>query len=228
MSHFTVAVFHREDQDIEDLLAPYDENTEVEPYIMFTRQEAIDHARERYRTEGKTDEECWEMVAEDRQTDEDGNIYTTYNPDSKWDWWCEGGPWSGMLMLNGQKVDSGRVRDLTFPFDEETYEHSLRFWDVYVDHKPAKPGETYRSLYNEEYYREYYGDRETYARHNSQFSTYAVITPDGVWHGKGEMDWWGCSSETGMEARDWEDHYKERFLDTVDPDWILTIVDCHI
>lgn len=23
-------------------------------------------------------------------------------------------------------------------------------------------------------------------------------------------------------------HYKERFLDTADPDWILTIVDCHI
>ena len=81
MSHFTVAVIYREDQNIEELLAPYDENLEVEPYIRFTRQEAIDYARENYRSAaGKTDEECWQMVAEDEQTDADGNILSTYNP----------------------------------------------------------------------------------------------------------------------------------------------------
>lgn len=84
------------------------------------------------------------------------------------------------------------------------------------------------SLYTEEYYRDYYGDRETYARHQAQFSTFAVVTPDGEWHEKGRMGWFGCSSETGEEARDWEDHYKERFLDTADPNWELHIIDCHI
>ena len=59
MSHYTVAVFHRADQDIENLLAPYDENKAVEPYISFTRQEAIDYARKHYKAEGKSDEECW-------------------------------------------------------------------------------------------------------------------------------------------------------------------------
>ena len=228
MSHYAVAIFHREDQDIEDLLAPFDENKAVEPYISFTRQEAIDYARKHYKTEEKSDEECWQMVADDSQTDEDGNIYSTYNPDSQWDWWSEGGRWGGMLKLHGESVDSGRVGDLEFPFDKETYEHCLRFWDVAIDHKPAKPGENYTTFYKEEYYREMYGDRETYARHQAQFSTYAVITPDGQWHSKGKMGWWGCSSETGEEARDWEDHYKERFLDSADPDWHVTIVDCHI
>ena len=38
----------------------------------------------------------------------------------------------------------------------------------------------------------------------------------------------GCSSESAEDSRDWYGHYKERFLDTADPDWILTIVDCHI
>jgi len=42
------------------------------------------------------------------------------------------------------------------------------------------------------------------------------------------MGWWGCSSETGEEAKDWEEHFKERFLDGADPDLILTLVDCHI
>ena len=62
----------------------------------------------------------------------------------------------------------------------------------------------------------------------TQFSTYAVVTPDGEWHEKGSMGWWGCSSETADEAKDWEERYRERFLDSADPDWILTIVDCHI
>ena len=168
------------------------------------------------------------MVAEDHQTDEDGNIYSTYNPQSKWDWWTEGGRFCGMLLLNGERVDSGRVGDLEFPYDQDVYEQSLRFWDVVIDHKPARLGEEFHSYYKEEYYREHYGDRETYANQMASFSTYAVLTPDGVWHAPGNMGWWGCSSESGAEAKDWFGHYKERFLDTADKDWILTIVDCHI
>ena len=228
MSHYAVAVFHKPDQDVGDLLAPYDENKEVEPYIWLSRKEAIGYARKHYKTEGKTDEECWQMVAEDSQTDEDGNIYSTYNPDSKWDWWSVGGRWSGMLRLNGEPVDTGRVGDLEFPFDKEAYEYALRFWNVVIDHNPARPGEEYHTLYKEEYYREFYGDRETYARQMAEFSTYAVVTPDGEWHAPGNMGWWGCSSESGEESRDWYDNYKERFLDSADKDLTMTVVDCHI
>lgn len=228
MSHYTVAVFHEKDQDIEELLAPYDENVAVEPYLLFSRQEAIDHVRKYYDTRGKTDEECWQMEAEGAETDEDGNIYSTYNPDSKWDWWVVGGRWSGMLTLDGCPVDSGRVGDLEFRFDQEAYDEALRFWDVAVDHMPANPGEKYDPFYKEEYYREHYGSREEYARQQAEFSTYAVITPDGVWHAPGEMGWFGCSSETGDESIVWYSDYKERFIESADPDWILTIVDCHI
>lgn len=232
MSHYTVAVFHKKNQGIEELLAPYSENLQVDPYISFTRQEAIDYARKHYKGfEEKTDEECWKFMADDAgegMTDADGNILTTYNPRSKWDWWSEGGRWSGMLTCHGKEVDSGRVGDLEFGIDQEVYKDCLRFWDVAIDHKPAGPGEEYTTFYKEEYYREYYGDRETYARHQAQFSTFAVVTPDGEWHEKGHMGWFGCSSETAEEAKDWEDHYRERFIDTADPDWYLTIVDCHI
>ena len=229
MSHFTVAIFHRPDQDIKTLLAPYDECKQVEPYVQHTRQEAIEYARQHFRSmEGKTDEECWAYMADGNQTDAEGNIYSTYNPDSKWDWWEEGGRWNGMLKAHGERVNSARLGDIDFTPDPEAYASALRFWDVVVEHQPALPGEDYFSIYNEQYYREYYGDRETYARHMTQFSTYAVITPDGVWHEKGRMGWWGCSSETGEEAKDWEEHFKERFLDGADPDLILTLVDCHI
>ena len=33
MSHFSTIVFHARGQDINDLLAPYDENLEVAPYV---------------------------------------------------------------------------------------------------------------------------------------------------------------------------------------------------
>lgn len=225
MSHYTVAVFHRADQDIEDLLAPYDENMDVEPYVKYTRQAAIDYARAYLNTEGLSDDECWKLMANGCPRDADGNIYSTYNPKSKWDWWVEGGRYSGMLKCNGQEVDSGRVGDLDFMPDEVEYQQALAWWDREIAKVSGEPEGTF---YKTEYYLERYGDRETYAREMSRFSTYAVITPDGEWHAPGDMGWFGCSSESAEEARDWYNHYKERFIDTADPDWILTIVDCHI
>lgn len=231
MSHYIVAVFHREDQKVEDLLAPFDENTEVEPYIRYTRQEAIDFVREHWGdwAKDKSDDECWNEIADeyDNNTDENGNIYSTYNPDSKWDWWSYGGRFGGSIKLKGKDeyTDEARVGDADFSDDKETYEQSLKFWDDCVDGK-APSGDLF--FYKPEYYKEFYGDRETYARFQARFSTFAVVTPDGEWHEKGTMGWFGCSSETPEEARSWEEHYKERFIDTADPDWIISIVDCHI
>ena len=229
MSHFTVAVFHRPDQDVETLLAPYDENIQVEPYVQFTRQQAIDYARQHYKSMADaSDEACYAYIAEDYKTDAEGNLLSTYNPRSKWDWWSEGGRWDGMLRTAAGELNSARIADIDFTPDAQTYEAALRYWDVIVEHQPKLPGEDFFSMYNEQYYLDYYGDRDTYARYMTQFSTYAVVTPDGEWYEKGRMGWWGCSSETADEAKDWEEHYRERFLDSADPDWILTIVDCHI
>lgn len=235
MSHFAVAVFHREDQYIDDQLAPYDENIEVEPYIEYTRDQAIKYAREHYNSaKDMTDEECFQYIAEDfDHVDDDGNIYSTYNPDSKWDWWEVGGRWSGMQTLkdSGELTDSAKMKELVFEPDHEAYKRALRFWDVVVDHKPLNEGESeddYWTVYKPEYFLDYYGNRETYARHMSEFRTYAVITPDGKWYAPGDMGYFGFSSESGNESRDWNDHYRERFIDTADPDLVLTVVDCHI
>lgn len=59
------------------------------------------------------------------------------------------------------------------------------------------------------------------------FSTYAVVTPDGNWHAPGEMGWF-CSSESEEEWSEWQKHYKERFITSSNPDWHIFIVDCHI
>lgn len=224
MSHYTVAVFHRDDQDLEDLLAPYSENLRVEPYIRYTKQEAIDYVRKNivgYGVgDGKSDEECWDFMAKDYddKTDGDGNIYSTYNPNSKWDWYCVGGRWSGELV-NG---DEAKIKDIDFSLDKEKYDEAIEFWNENVI------GDGNEGIYKKEYYTERYKTAEKYAECCAGFNTYAVVTPDGKWHAPGEMWWFGVSTESDDECMDWYDHYKERFIDTADPEWILTIVDCHI
>ena len=61
-----------------------------------------------------------------------------------------------------------------------------------------------------------------------EFRTYAVLTPDGVWHAPGEMGWFGISSETNNEYESWKKNFKKTFIDTADQNWLMYIVDCHI
>lgn len=228
MSHFAVAVFHKNEEDIYDLLAPYDENTKVDPYIDFTKDQAIEYAKKHVKNaDQKTEQELFDHVAQDyKDIDENGNIWTTYNPKSKWDWWVPGGRFCN--FLDGRCVDekwieygySARVKDIDFSQDEETYEQCLESWDTIIRGN--------ESFYNPEYFKEYYDGREDYARRNSNFTTMAVVTPDGEWHEVGQIGWFGTSSDTPEERKDWDCNYKARFIDTADPDWILTIVDCHI
>lgn len=229
MSHFTVAVFHKNNQSVDDLLAPYYEGLEVEPYIWKTREEAIEYAKQWYPDycKDKSDEECWKMLAEDSKTDEEGNIYSTYNPDSKWDWYSFGGRWAGLLKTKeGDRVDSDLMENLDFSPDEKKYQEALDFWESYVVRGETKEGGFY--FYKREFYQDRYRDAETYAKCMAAFTTRAVVLPDGSWHEAGQMGWFGVSSESHDEALDWALHYKERFLDTAEPDWYITIVDCHI
>ena len=230
MSHYAVAVIHREDQSIADLLAPYDENLKVEPYLWLTYDEAVAYARKHYNMGKKWDKTCWNFMAKGHETDEDGNIYSTYNPKSKWDWWHEGRYGDEFVNVKtGEFTDEGRIGDLIIPFDVNAYENALEFWYKWID-KSEKPeeDEEYPSLYREEYYLEHYKTPALYAYCSATYVPYAVVTPDGEWHSPGEMGWFACSSETGDEWIDWVQNFKKRFIDNQDPDLILTLVDCHI
>ena len=230
MSHYAIAVIHRGNQDVDELLEPYWEGLEVEPYVWKTKDELIKYGREYYsETETMTDDECFRFMTDamDKEIDEDGNVYSTYNPDSKWDWYEEGGRFCNMLKLKGGATcDSARIADLDFSIDENLYKESKKWWEDFIS--PGEKKDEYDGFYNLEYFTDRYKDAEEYATRNSSFTTYAVLTPDGEWHAPGEIGWFGCSSETSDEMRDWDLNYKKRFIDESDPDWIMTIVDCHI
>lgn len=229
MSHYCAAVFHKEGQSVEELMAPYGSGYKVAPYVWLNRKEAVAFARKYCETEGKTDEECWQMVSDGLMTDEDGNIYIDRNPYVEWDDWCVGGRWSDILALkNGERTSSGRVRDIDFDLGyKKLYEESLHFWDVVVEHVPARPGEEYETLRDKKYFRDRYGDRESYAEEIARFYTFAVVTPDGKWHDPYELEQSRDPFTWGEAERIWAARYKDRFLDTADKDWLLTICDYH-
>jgi hypothetical protein len=90
-----------------------------------------------------------------------GEVYSTYNPDSKWDWYEVGGRWAGTIVVKdgveidepnfswgwraedrekviaeGYKTDSAYVRDIDFSKmhrTEEDYNEALRYWELIVE-----------------------------------------------------------------------------------------------
>lgn len=63
-----------------------------------------------------TDEQCYQDKAqwyEEDMIDENGNIYSTYNPNSKWDWYTIGGRWTGGLITKGgEETNSDYVSEI--------------------------------------------------------------------------------------------------------------------
>lgn len=226
MSHFCVYVFSK-DTDVESLLAPYDENIEVAPYVKYTREQAIAEVRkeiedyknslyaefladpEAYKEKAKktafneerykshinylenefpkmlkwTDEKCYKYKAkwykDNDMIDDNGNLLSTYNPKSKWDWYSQGGRWgNGLILKNGESTDEDYISEID--------------WE-----KSGRP--------------------------------FAFITPDGEWHERGKMGWWACvSNEKDIDS--WKKEYKS----TIDKmlkeneDVVVTLIDCHI
>lgn len=126
MSHFVGLCFG---SFWEESLEYYNEGIEVDRYIVHTKEEAIDickkeHA-ERYEKALETLsnpeiseevkkyseqiienglflswDDAWKIVKEwGYKLDEEENLTSTYNPNSKWDWYVIGGRWDGYLIL---------------------------------------------------------------------------------------------------------------------------------
>ncbi len=214
MSHYTVAVISRTgtEEEIEELLAPFDEDLEVESYIYRTKEEIIERGRKNHEEvlkeiqsfekeklnniltnpsydwyrrilEAKNDEDFYDIEVDTDIVDEDGNEYSTYNPESRWDWWEIGGRWHESLRdYDGNYHDTLRISN----------------WD----------------------YNYIYKDMCT-------FSTYALLTPDGEWLEPGKMGWWGISHADPIDQDKWKRGFTS-LIDTFDKDMYVTIVDCHI
>lgn len=229
MSHFSVLVLHAKDDSFEDLLAPFNENLEVEPYLYMSHKEAVEEIEQTLATLKPEIQEKYQLMSETdrlrayfgRIIDEEGNIWSTHNPQSRWDWYSVGGRWGKhpIPLKDGSSAVECPVSKIDFGIDQEEYDNALKRWSELTETDE-------NGLLKSEYFKIRYKDAETFARSRSQFSTHAIVTPDGKWIEKGKMGWFAYCSATPEEERAWDANYES--LVTRYKDYVATFVDCHI
>jgi hypothetical protein len=140
-----------------------------------------------------------EKEAADPQCEEcegTGKETTTYNPKSKWDWYVIGGRWDGWIQGTERTSPDGG-----FNFGDEHHQLKLN------------------SVLGDEYLAKLRKDGKTYM-------PYSLVTPDGEWHQRGEMGWWGISS--GDVPKDEWSEKVLKLVETHAKDVVAVAVDCHI
>lgn len=130
---------------------------------------------------------------------ENGEVYSTCNPKSKWDWYQIGGRWAGLLKLkDGVKP----VQPLNFSWGWDEKEQKERTAENRADVAYKKD-----------------------IANIDEIVCFALIK-DGVWYERGQMGWWGIVTD-GKEQDAWDEEFKKLIKNTPD-DTLISIYDCHI
>jgi len=249
MSHFTVLVVG---DNWEKQLAPYNKGLEVEPYVDQPAKEVKREYRKIMKKAKTSDEDYMqeykhrpdmpiEKWAEDwygQSLDAEGNLLTTYNPDSKWDWYLMGGRWTGFFLLkDGAGGEIGVPGAMTKACLDVKRADQARKGDIDWEGMVKESLEEYERKWKEalacedsaeKYFRYDVKEAETredYIRRQAFPSTFAVVK-DGKWYEKGKMGWWAIVTDE-KDPSDWEDEFRALIADLPD-DTLLTLVDCHI
>jgi len=107
-------------------------------------------------------------------------VYSTYNPDSKWDWYSTGGRWDKSIKTkSGEFVNECMFGEIDFePYPDDCYEDG----EDWLGNPCKKLKEDYEWHYDN--------------KNNIPF----CIIIDGVWYERGDMGWWGIvANEKGTE-----------------------------
>lgn len=221
MSHFCVYVFHDKDTSIDTLLAPYDENLEFEPYVEYTKEEAIAKVRNEIE-------------------DYKNGTYAEYlkNPEE----------YEKKYGFNKSHIEYMKNK---FPkkinwTDEQCYDYVKSLYDPDMIDEDGN----LLSKYNQKSKYDWYevGGRwdgaipmktnmklEIKSCNECKVSQidmdkietpYAYVDTNGNWYERGTMGWFGISSND-KDEKSWDNEFKE-FINNQKKSTIVTIVDCHI
>lgn len=248
MSHFTALVTNTDKVGLDAQMEPFNEGLDMPMHIYKTRQAIIDQEKENFEYTKKnyeeylkdpkaykancsnkahikyienevpemlnwTDEQWHEkgikyydnredengnlIIKEQEESayiDKDGNMWSQWNENAKWDWYQVGGRWAGFF----------KIKDGAFG---ERGENGLM-----GANRSAEGADVVKV-----------GDIDWEHEDNKDLYTYAVLH-EGVWYEKGEMGWWGMSSN---EDEEWPTKFKE-LIESLDKETEVTVVDCHI
>ncbi len=160
---------------------------------------------------------------EKEEIDKNGNILSTYNPKSKWDWYVIGGRFSGAISDEGDII---QAKD--FPYNKLDKDNLIKDYPTeYEEYKNLLSGKT-KSFYNLKYLNERYPTFYDYILETKTTTTYAVLDEDNEWHEPGSIGWFGISSSTTEDEINWTKNYYHKFIEHLPPEYYLTVVDCHI
>jgi hypothetical protein len=275
MSHFTVLVIGN---NPEEQLMPFDENMEVEEYRVGLVSDEEKGRITKFYTTPNTDRHHYKLTKEEVEEnkklsfeelyekygeawnnkryrkDENGDWteYSTYNPESKWDWYVLGGRWTGYFLPRkgksgklGQQgtfgnnpkegwVDQIKKGDIDFvemkKAEEKRAKKTYKEFEEKLKNDPQTKkfhpyfefGVKNKSGNNHEFIPE---TKEEYIERCNDLKTYAVVK-DGVWYQKGDVGWFGMSSNEKDEA-DWSAEFWKLIRELPD-DTMLSLYDCHI
>ena len=150
MSHYAVLVLHNDGQNFDKLLAPYNENLEVEPYLKYRYDEAIKKAKEEYGYRHRSNKELFKIFADEYGLiDINGDLYSTYNPNSKWDWYLIGGRFSDGLELTDEGIDEA-IKSYDHGWFGQASEEEQIEYVKYADSAPIKYIKWFTPLSQEE------------------------------------------------------------------------------
>lgn len=162
-----------------------------------------------------------------------GTYKSTSNQHAKWDWYQIGGRWSGMLdsydpatdpnniemcwicqgtgMRNDQLGLDARAKDPNYTCNGCNGEGKSVKWPTQFSHHKGdiQPVETVLQLIEK----------------STDNCPFALITPDGEWHERGEMGWWATVSD----EKD-EDVWTKTVIELLkaNRNMSVVVVDCHI
>jgi hypothetical protein len=185
---------------------------------------------------------------------EEGEVYSTYNPKSKWDWYQVGGRWSGFFTLKSgkkgelgekswcnrgeeieeDKADQAKKGDIDWEkMLSENFEKYSQKYDEFEKLLEEDPEKAKKDAYWE-YGIENTGEnfeedwkpesREQYLL-GSVPSTFAVLK-DGEWYERGKMGWWAMVADEKEQGK-WNEEFK-KLIEELPDDTLLTVVDAHI
>ena len=113
--------------------------------------------------------------------------WSTYNPDSKWDWYSLGGRWGKSI-----KTKSGEFVDKCF-LDE-------------IDWSPFKPEDYEEETQKDWSGKEYHPLKDSVQYHYTENDVPFCVIIDGVWYERGKMGWWTFVSDE-KEKSDWNEEF---------------------
>lgn len=238
MSHFPVMIVTKEqptEEVLERVLAPFDEGTEDERFLKFVALDAHEldcekkHYQEHYADICSFDE--YMKTETYYNFDEETKQYGfTENTNAKWDWWVKGGRWKHFLLLkNAWNADFAQVKCIDFErMIKRQEDFYFEIWEEIINEK-LDENDIFRYWgvpTKKEILLEEYESKEDFLLRNGCI-VFSYIDIDGNWLESGEMGWFGLRKSKEEQEREYAKKFKS-FLENLEDDWWVTIVDCHI